>query len=397
MFAGINGDHDQYTGAGRIAIAALMSGYGLNASTKKDLQARINWVQTPGCFLGQKELKHDSWGIRHRPALGFLIDLVETRKANRTLNYTLNWATLNKEGRRLHITSEIWPVVARVYWLGYFMFGRNVIPQEILAEAKTRFSISSQQGEQMSNLHNAYIMQFFYNEGFFVGQTIPSEWIEGFMPASQVEVENTRLPREKIFLSLALAMNFSENTTGFFAACAAIPMVLTPGQSFGGVNDAFEAYDMARSSLERGHQMPMTSRWGSSYNLTSASMHVIDAAPSRFPTSMREIVPLLLCDRSTTPQQEAANGYHPSFGQFQPDLLDRNLNTYIAGTLLYEYHLLLTGREITPLQTLRDARERAGFTEENIVIAAQSMHPMAQRNCTVWRLVKFHLDRQNQV
>jgi len=397
MFGSVNGDNDQYTGAGRIMIAALMGGYGLSTTTKKDLQVRVNWSQTPGCFLGQKLIADNAWSVRNNPTLKTILTLVEVRKASRVMSYTLNWNALLADDLDFRITSGIWGAIAKIYWMGRFLFGRNVIPEDILTSLKSNFNYAIGPEDGLRNLYNAFVMQFFYDNGFFAKPMPRGTAIEGYMPASEIEITQTRIPRELIFLSLALSINYAENPTGFLAACAYIPCALTRGQSFNEMPNVMRRFDDARSRSERNYSMPFCSVNGSQFNLYNSSMHLIEGPDSRWPRSMREIIPLLLCDTELTPQQEVANGYSPSYARFNPQLLGKNMCSYVSGALLYEYHLLLTGREIVPLDVIKRVRVEKGWDEPMLSEAAQTMAPFAQRNCTTWRILEFHLARQNQV
>lgn len=399
MFCGINGDQDQFSGAGRIAIAALMSGYGLTGSTKRDLQARVAWQTTPGCLLGMKELREESYGMRQRPGLQFIAKLLDVKKAARTLNFTLNWNALENPGIPFKIDSYIWPGIARIYWMGRFMFARNVIPTEIMDILKARFDVDydDSRNADHGNLYSHYVMQFFTENGFFVGRDLP-EWKDGtVLPASRVEAEAGRLSRADLFLSLAMAMNCSENSVGFFATSASFPQRLVPQRSFRDLGTIFSTFAIGRPSADRGHRAPQCGSYYDTYTVGTPSVSYMTR--SAMPNNPREIVPLLFCDPNMTPQQEAANSHSPwmGTGAVNTHLLSRNIATYVTAMLLFEYHLLMTGEALVPLTLLKSVREQEGWEEDLILAQAPSIYMLSSRNCTVHRLVQFNLERQNRV
>lgn len=398
MFCGINGDHDQYSGAGRIAIAALMSGYGLTGSTKKDLQTRVNWETTPGCFLGMKELREDSYGVRSRPCLQFIIKLLDVKKAARTLNFTLNWGALENPAVSFRIDSPIWPMISRLYWMGRFMFARNVIPTEIMDLLKGRFETvySTDRNSDLANLYSHHVMQFFVENGFFINKSLP-QWRDGsLLPASEVEAQSGRQSRADLFTSLALSLNPSENSVGFFATSASFPFRIPERRSFRDLNSLFEIFDKGRPAGERGHRCPQMGSYYDTYTVGTPSLHYLSR--SSMPTNPREIVPLLFCDTTMTPQEEAQNNHSPRMGnEVNTQVLTRNMATYVTAMMLFEYHLLLTGQELIPLTTLKQARESEGWSEELILNQAASIYMLSSRNSTIHRLVKFNLERQNRV
>lgn len=395
LFCGSNGDNDQYSGTGRIAIAALMSGYGLTGSTKRDLQARVGWETTPGCFLGMKELRADGWGVSNRPALKFTIQLLEVKKAARTLNFTLNWNVFNADFP-YHMRSYVWQVVARIYWLGRFMFGRNVIPEEIMALMKSKFNTGGP-ADETANLHNHYVMQFFTENGFFEGN-LP-RYIDGtLLPASETEATHGRQSRENLFLSLAMGLNPAENSVGFFASAASFPLRVPPLTSFRNLAPLFAPFDLGRGAQDRQHRIPQGGAYYDTFTVGTPSTSTL-GTPNRMPSSPRDVVPLFFCDPMMTPLEEATAHHSPRMGSgaVNTEVIGASWATYVTATLLYEFHLLLTGRELYPLALLKSIREERGLQEETLIGHAPSLSLLSYRNSTLHRIVKFNLDRQNRV
>lgn len=400
MFHGVNGDHDQYGGGGRIAIASLMAGYGLTATTKRDLQTRVGWEATPGCFLGQREISLDSYTLRNRPSLKFLMDLVEVKKSGRQLNYTINWHALTNEKYMFNLNSNLWPVIARIYWMGKLMFGRNVIPEHSLALLKSRYTNelirdSRSPNAESSNFHNPYLMQFFFDNRFF-DAGVP-RYVEGsYLPANELELA-TRLPWAKIMLSLMSSINPAENVPGFFGMCSYLPNVMAVGDSLGDMAERWNFLDASRTQPERGHNLPLTYRYGGYMTLGTPSVGCLTQPSNRFPNLPRDVVTLMFCRPDITPAEERQMGYRPPYAGFNTEVIGKNPASYVTAALLYEYRLLLTGEELFPLDHLRQARATNEWAPEAIIDWASSMMPLSNRNCTVGRLVKFNLDRQNRV
>lgn len=391
MFCGVNGSHDDTTGAGRIAIAALMAGSGLTGSTKRDLQTRIGWETTPGCMLGTKEFTEESYGVRTRPHLKFLNKLMIVKKAARTLNFTLNWAAIEEE-TNFKITDPAWIAIARIYWLGRFMFGRNVIPETVMTTLRECFDTAT---SGVDNLRSHYIMQFFLENDFFANG-VPTFLSGTFTPVSVEVAQTMRFDRHDVFLSLAVAMNASENTVGFYATSAAIPLLVEPGTSFRSLHPAFEIYDESRPQGDRSYRGPQRGSYYDQYTVgTPAVSNLARANPGSNP---KDLVALLYCNRDMTPQEQAQHGHTPVMGYASnPEVYTNSIAGYVTTMMLFEYHLLLSGRELVPLSSLKQARERAGWDAEELLRVAPSLYTLNNRNSTIHHLIRFNLARQNLV
>lgn len=387
LLCGTNGEHDQSTGAGRLAIAALMSGFGLTASTKKDLQSRVGWSVTPGCFLGQKEIQEDGYWVRNYPETQFAVKLMKFRKVNRTMNYQLDWSVLDDANTDWSATSSIWINLAKIYWLGYFLFGRNVIPDFVMEKLVSRWTpeVSNNQ-TQRQILKSHFVMQFLKNIGInFRRLAVPHIFDDG----------RDGLTRTQIFFSLAIAMNWSENAAGFFAAGAMIPELVPVGRSFDHFSDHVREYSDSRPGRFNGNYMPLTQQY---YYTFGMGRPPIPTTPGRMPTYGRDILPLLFCDNSRTPEQERSANYSQVRGErINTEYLSHNLQTWMIGAILWEYHLFLTGRELFPLTLLSQARVEKAWELEYILGSIVHLTPTNQKNCTVGQIIRFNLERQLQV
>lgn len=387
LLCGTNGEHDQSTGAGRLAIAALMSGFGLSASTKKDLQSRVGWSVTPGCFLGQKEIPEDSYYTRNYPETQFAIKLTKFRKVNRTMNYQLDWTVLDDQDTNWTATSPMWINLAKVYWLGYFLFGRNVLPDFVIEKICTRWTPEvSTNANQRQILKSHFVMQFLKNVGVDLGR----------VRAPHIFEDSTEdLSRTQIFFSLAIAMNWTENASGFFAAGAMIPEVMPQRASFDNFADHIREYADSRPGRFSGNYMPLTQMYYYNFGMGRPQ---IPPTPGRMPTYGKDIIPLLFCDNSRTPEQERSANYSQVRGdRFNVEYLSYNLQTWMVGALLWEYHLFLTGRELFPLAALTAVRTEKSWQQDYILGSIVNLTPTNQKNCSVGQIIRFNLERQLQV
>lgn len=388
LLGGINGENDQYSGAGRIITAALMAGYGLNASNKKDLQNRINWQATPGCFLGQKEIDAGGWATRNNPELKFLTLLLAMRKVNRTMNYILDWSVIDNEQFSFDCCSSIWEAISKIYWSGYFLFGRNVIPVDVMGKLRRKFTteLPASQNERGSlNCH--HLMQFFATNGFLTTPiSAPNDHL------FRGEATGT-IQRHFLFASLVSSINFQDNIPGFYAMAAMLPILMRRDQSFGDMTRPLEVFVKGRVGKAMGYAVPLTAGY---YYPTGMGRPSIPTGNS-FPNTGREIIPLLFCRLDRTPQEEAASSYNQVFGQFNEEFVERNKYVYVTACMLYEFTLLLTGRELMPLARLKAIREGKNWSEEDLMAMAPGVGPMGGKNCTLYQIVHFNLERQNQV
>lgn len=386
MFCGVNGEYDQNTSAGRIAIATLMSGFGLAASTKKDLQERVGWRTTPGCFLGQKELQPNDHYCRNYEETRFAVALAPFRKVNRTMNYQLDWSILNGEWN-FDVTSPMWIPIAKIYWLGYMLFGRNVIPETAIAKMHERFSPRvADNAEQRAQLDSPFVMQFMRNIN------LPLHRVERTHLFSDTDEGQTRFD---IFGSLILGMNFVENSPGFYAAAAMIPVLAPTGFNLRNFEDRLTRFQNSRVGKFRSNYMPLGKNYYYNFGMGSPAL---PNNPSRMPGEGRNIVPLLFCNLNRTPQEEAASHYAQIRGQgFNITLLMGNIQTWMTAAILYEYHLMLTGEELFPLSALSLARTTKEWTEEHIINSLIYLNPANSKNSSVAQIVRFNLERQLQV
>lgn len=386
LLCGTSGENDRYTPAGRLAIAALMAGYGLGASTKKDLQTRVNWRVTPGCFLGQKEIQPDGYEARNYEEVKFGVSLVPFRKVNRTMNYQLDWSVINGSWDS-RVTAEMWICMAKIYWLGFFFFGRNVIPVEVLAKLQELFNPTVHDQRSMCHsLKSPFVMQFMKNIG---------------LPLARVNAEHLftnndeDLPRKDIFASLAFSMNFVDNIAGFYTIAALLGSDMPVGGRFDRASQTIRRYSDMRVGRSVNYELPLMQ--AHYYNL-GMGRPSIPTSENRMPSIGRDIVPLLLCDPNRTPAEEAATSYSQVRGQgFNTEYLSYNLQTWMTAAMMWEYHLLLTGHALFPLEALTAAREAKGWTEEAIVEYLAYLNPANQKNCSVGQIVRFNLERQTQV
>lgn len=386
LFCGTSGEYDQHTGAGRLAIATLMSGFGLTASNKKDLQGRVNWRVTPGCFLGQKELQPTDYYCRNFEEVIFAISLVPFRKVNRTMNYQLDWTILNGEWD-FRVTSPIWINLSKIYWLGYFMFGRNVIPEFALAILRERFSAEvNNNNDQKRQLNCHHIMQFMKNIG------LPLNRIQGEHIFRESQDD---LSRRDIFASLALGMNWIENSAGFYTAGALIPSVVPQGAIMRDLRENFAPFLRSRPGRFHEQYFPLTQAYYYTFGLGTPSL---PNSPSRMPNDGKNILPLLFCDRTVSPQQEARNSYAQVRGEgINLDLIGGNIYTWYNAAMLWEYHLLLNGEPLFPLELLTTIRNEKGWSPEYIVENLIYLNPVNTKNSSVPQIARFNLDRQLQV
>lgn len=386
MFCGVNGEYDANTSAGRIAIATLMSGFGLNASTKKDLQDRVGWRTTPGCFLGQKELQPNDHYCRNYEETRFAVALAPFRKVNRTMNYQLDWSILNGEWN-FDVTSPIWIPIAKIYWLGYMLFGRNVIPETAIAKMHERFSPRSADSDELrAQLRSPFIMQFMRNIN------LPLHRVERNHLFTGTDEPQSRF---NIFGSLILGMNFVENSPGFYAAGAMIPVLAPAGTNLRNFEERLVNFENSRVGKFRSNYMPLGKNYYYNFGMGSPS---IPNNPSRMPGEGRNILPLLFCDLNRTPQQEAASHYAQIRGQsFNVTLLMGNIQTWMTAAMLWEFHLMLTGQELFPLSALSLARTTKEWTEEHIINSLIYLNPANSKNSSVAQIVRFNLERQLQV
>lgn len=386
MFFGVNGEYDQQTGSGRIAIATLMSGFGLLASTKKDLQNRVGWRVTPGCFLGQKELLPTDHYCRNYEETRFAVALAPFRKVNRTMNYQLDWGILNGDWD-FRMTSPIWIVLAKIYWAGKFMFGRNVISDASLTILRDRFNSQCEANEdKRAVLRNPFIMQFMKDINLPIHRVVENHLF------TQSSEDRTRTD---IFASLLFSSNHSENVPGFYTAGALIPLVTQPGFNLRNVEDVLGVFASSRVGRSRSNYMPLNKHYYYSFGMGSPSL---PNNPSRMPNEGRNIVPLLFCDTTRTPQQEAQSNYSQVRGtSFNQEYLVGNIQTWLTAAVLWEYHLLLTGQPLFPLEALAAARQEKAWTPEYIQEALIYLNPANTKNCSVAQIARFNLERQLQV
>lgn len=386
MFCGTNGEHDHTTGAGRLAIAALMSGFGLTASTKKDLQTRVGWTVTPGCFLGQKELKLNDYYLRNYPETQLACSLLVLRKVNRTMNYQLDWSVLDTDWDT-RVTGMMWINLAKIYWLGYFLFGRNVLPEFVLTKLREKFNPAvHEQGNQRQSLKCHYVMQFMKNIG------LPLESVrEHHLFTGRTE----DLDRTDIFVTFAMGWNWNENTAGFYAVGSMIGTLVREGQTLGDISAQLAPYSEGRPGRFSGNYMPFSQQYYYTYGLGRPTL---PSTPSRMPQAGRDIVPLFFADLTITPQQEQSAGYTQRRGRgFNTVYLTYNIHAWMTAALLWEYHLMLTGRELFPLASLRQARETKAWSEEYLMGSIMHLNPTNSKNCSVAQLIRFNLERQSQV
>lgn len=383
---GVNGEYDQSTSAGRIAIATLMSGFGLVASTKKDLQTRVGWRTTPGCFLGQKELSPDDHYCRNYEETKFAVALAPFRKVNRTMNYQLDWSILNGQWD-FRATSPIWIVLAKIYWSGYFLFGRNVIPETALATMHERFNPDCEaNNDKRAQLRNDFVMQFMKNINLPLHRITPQHLF------SESTADRSRFD---IFGSLVLGINFSENVPGFFAAGAMIPQIAPEGFVLRNIEERLGRFGETRAGKFRGNYMPLNKHYYYSFGIGSPAL---PNTASRMPGEGRNIIPLLFCNTNRTPQQEAESNYSQVRGQgFNTQYLVGNIQTWMTAALLWEYHLFLTGQPLFPLEALVAARTEKAWSEEQILNSLVYLNPANTKNCSVAQLIRFNLERQSQV
>jgi hypothetical protein len=386
LFCGVNGEHDQSTGAGRLAIAALMAGYGLNATTKKDLQSRVEWEVTPGCFLGQKEVNPTDYYCRNYPETKFAACLVPFRKVNRTMNYQLDWAVIDGEWD-WKITSPVWLNLAKIYWLGYFLFGRNVLPDTVIESLRTKFRPQCENSDdRRRNLHCAYFMQFLKNIGISC---------EGVQHRHLFSDSLDDLPREQVFGSLVVGMNWAENVTGFYAMAAMMGDLVPTGVVLRNMDQYFGRYVSGFSGRAAHNAFPILQPHYYQLGLATPS---IPSSPSRMPSSGREVIPLLWCNNQRTPAEEAAVNYHQVRGTtLNTEYFSANRQVWMTGAVMWEYYMLLTGRPLFPLEVLTRAREGQGWTRESILEVLMYLSPCNMKNSSVAQIVRFNLDRQSQV
>lgn len=385
MLFGVNGEMDQTTGAGRIAIATLMSGYGLGASTKKDLQTRVGWAVTPGCFLGQKELSPTDYYCRNYEETRFAVALVPFRKVNRTMHYQLDWSILNGDWD-FSATSTLWIVLAKIYWAGYLLFGRNVIPATALEVIRNRFTTGvSGNSEQRKILKNHFIMQFLKNIGAPVHE----------ISAPHIFQNSTDdLSRKDIFFSLVTAINGNDNTPGFYAASAMMNEFRT-GLPLRENTAFFHPYVDSRAGRCRTSSFPLMQQYYYSYGMGTPA---IPNTASRMPSRGNEIVPLFFCNTELTPAQEAENRYAPVRGTgFNLQFAGYNYVSWLTAAVLWEYHLFLTGQPLFPIAELSAIRESQGWTDNVLMENLIYLSPSNNKNCSVAQIARFHLERQLQV
>lgn len=379
LFGGVSGEMDMFTGAGRLITATLMSGYGLQATTKKDLQSRVGWEITPGCFLGQRELAPNN----RRIEIKFANLLVQYRKVSRVMNYQLDWSVLNGEWD-FHVTSAIWKPLAQIYWMGKFLFGRNVIPEDTLALLRQRFSPECS-GSDNGTLKNYFIMQFMKDIG---------------LPVSSIEEVNLfsesldDLPRMLTFGSFIISMNETENSPGFFALSSIIPQIFQLGDPIQDSAPLFRTFAQGAVGSSIGRAIPLAQSYYSTYGMGRPG---IPTNPNRMPSHAREIIPLLFCRTDVTPARESVYNYTLIRGErFNTEYLT-NLYVYMTAALLWEYHLFMTGEELFPLSVLSEARATHEWTEEEILSRLVNLSPANTKNCSVTQIVRFNLLRQQQV
>lgn len=386
LFFGVNGENDFSTGAGRVAIAALMSGYGLNATTKKDLQTRINWRTTPGCFLGQKEI-HEDYNTRNNYELKFLANLVQYQKVNRSYNYILNWGVLNEEWD-YSCTSSVWIAIAKIYWSGYFLFGRNVIPDAQMGILRAKFTRQfHEKTSERANLRSPFIMQFFSTCGF-LSTPISAPGDHLFKDTSGGE-----LPRDEVFGSLLLSLNFSSNIPGFFFVAGLLPHIMARGDRYDKVQQNMIEWHNARPGRAANHLLPLNQQYYYSLGMGRPSI------PRQGQNiSIRDTITLLFCRLDRTPQEEASTSYFQVHdGEVNWDIIAKCPHSYIAACMVYEYYLFGFGQEIFNLERLKAVRVDKGWEEDYLLTEAMSADPLSTKNCTVREIFRFHLERQNLV
>lgn len=387
MFCGVNGELDQNSGTGRLAIAALMAGYGLNASTKKDLQSRVEWAVTPGCFLGQKEISPSDYYCRNYPETKFAIALVPFRKVNRTMNYQLDWTVLDAEDLDWKITSPVWLNLAKIYWLGYFLFGRNVLPETAIATMRAKFSprCDDDQGRR-KNLKCHYLMQFLQNIGIQLNDVRPAHLFSN---------SQDPLPRHLIFGSLAVGMNWSENIPGYYAMGALVKDIVPAGTQFNQLTGPFAPFIDGQAGRTQNGLFPLTQP---TYYPLAMGNPSIPSSPSRVPTNGRDMMPLLWCNNQRSPQEEAATNYNQVRGtEINSEYFSSNRQMWLTAALMWEYYMMMTGRPLFQMELLIQARQAQGWTPENLIESLIYLSPCNAKNSSVAQIVRFHLERQNQV
>lgn len=381
LFGGVNGENDAYTGAGRLIIAALMAGYGLQASTKKDLQTRIGWQVTPGCFLGQKEVSIDRGG--HSETI-LAASLLQCKKLNRMMNYQLDWTALDDE-LDYRVSSSVWVVMAKIYWLGKFLFGFNVIPQEVLNQLRQRFNPSCNTAER-GVLKSHFVMQFLKDIG------IPVATITNIHLFTESETDVSRFD---LFLSFLVSLNSSENVPGFYALAAAIPHLIPVGTSFDQIDRYLQPLTQSQVGRALNRQLPLC---GNYYSTLGLGRPNLPNSLRSFPSEGRNIVPLLFANTELTPLQMSSYNYAMIRGEgFNTEYLHSNVRTYMVSSLLWELHLFLTGEELFPLSALANARHNMDWSPEDIISSFGSLNPGNYKNNTIAQLIRFNLQRQEQV
>lgn len=387
MLFGINGEFDQTTGAGRLAIATLMSGYGLNASTKKDLQTRVGWHVTPGCFLGQKELSPTDYYCRNYEETRFAVSLVPFRKVNRTMNYQLDWSIVEGEWD-FKVTSPIWICLAKIYWAGYLMFGRNVIPERVLEILRSRFNPGlSDNTEHRKILNNHFVMQFLKNIGVRLENIRHQHLFTG---------RHQDLSRKEIFFSLVTSINPNDNAPGFYAASAMLKD-FPAGQVMRENEEFFRPFLDSRVGRSRAHNFPLMQQYYYSYGLGAPT---VPNTESRMPSRGNEIIPLFFCNTELSPVQEAANRYAPvkaDAGCFNLHFAGYNIVSWLTAAVLWEYHLFLFGQALFPIGHLTAIREEKGWSQEGLLESLVYLTPANNKNSSVAQIARFHLERQLQV
>ncbi len=244
----------------------------------------------------------------------------------------------------------------------------------------------SQNANQRQILKSHFVMQFLKNIGINLDR----------IPVPHIFTDrNEDLTRTQIFFSLVIAMNWSENVAGFFASGAMIPELVPVGRSFDYFSDHVREYSDSRPGRFNGKYMPLTQQY---YYTFGMGRPQIPPTPGRMPTYGRDILPLLFCDNSRTPEQERSANYSQVRGErINTEYLSHNLQTWMVGALLWEYHLFLTGRELFPLTLLSEARAEKAWDLEYILASIVHLTPTNQKNCSVGQIIRFNLERQLQV
>lgn len=387
MFCGINGELDQNSGAGRLAIATLMAGYGLNATTKKDLQSRVDWVVTPGCFLGQKEMAPTDYYCRNFPEVKFAVSLVPFRKVNRTMNYQLDWSVLDHEEWDWKITSPVWINLAKIYWLGYFLFGRNVLPETAIATMRAKFSPRCDDSQdKRRNLKSPFVMQFLKNMG------LP---LHDVRPAHLFSNSQDDLARHLVFGSLTIGMNWSENIPGYYAMGAMVKDLVPAGTAFNQLTPHLAPFAEAQCGRFQNGLFPLLQP---SYYPLAMGNPAIPSSPSRVPTNGRDMMPLLWCNNQRSPQEEANTHYvQVRGGEINAEYFSSNRQMWLTAALMWEYYLMLTGRTLFQIELLVEARRAQNWTVDDLKESLIYLSPCNAKNSSVAQIVRFHLERQNQV